>query len=875
MREHMCWWIAVVLLVLSGPVLAGEAANVSVPSGAVEILNEKSFWRYHLTLRKPMVGKRLMKYNVSAGWGLSSDASESPLLTDKDWMQPAYDDSSWPRTPTAMMVAHKTTRWSRMRYCMRARFQVNNPSAVGGLYLTLGYRGGVLVYLNGKEVARGHVPEGELKPDGEAEPHPLNAYATKEGHHQIGDKERNRTHAPAEVLAIRNRNLGPVALPSKLLKPGVNVLAIDLRRAPFGKHSLRWKKRLGKRCAPYFMHVDLRKIKLQATGGGALPNVKKAPGVQIWAVDANHRVSSLDYPDALGGKSAEPVRIVAARNGTVCGQIGIAADKPVTGVSAKVSDLKGKGGVIPASAVTVLYGQTDGANGYKKDIIFSDGLYTRPPAKPRAGRAGFAMPVVLRVAVPKGAKAGDYEGTASVSAGGKSVSIPIRVQVSDWVVPHAKDLRIHTSIYNSPETIADHYKVKMWSEEHWKLLDKSWQLLGRAGNELVVVPAAKETQFGNPESMIRYRKKGNAWEYDFSILDKYLDMAVKHCGKLDHVALQIWFGGGYGPRKIKADNKCTVSVVDEKGRITGEHRAPRFDTPDFVTFWKPLLAATQARLVKRGMPEALCVGILSDSTAPEAVLANFDKAFPGGKARWMRGCHVSTRERAPYSADRKGHGSVVLHEFCYGAPRVKPDEKLPPLWDYNRRPGAFYNRVPLITGEHHVTLASYRTFAERALYSSTRGIGRICLDYWYMAGATRTHYRNDSTKDYFNRYPHSCCFQRRPTITQMGWPGPEGAEPTVRFEAMVESLQAAEAVMHLSDAIDNRSAKIGAELEGRIRRFLARRVRTVFSIGGLRGNTRQGSNIHAYPFGLRRMNRELYDLAAEVAGKTGPMAPAR
>jgi len=844
----------------------GGRAATTVPADAIDILNAGSFWRYHLTLKKPMVGDKLMKRAVNAGWGLGTDALQSELLMDRDWYEPDYDDSAWARDAAGFAFHGKTARWSRFRYCLRGRFHADDLASVSGLYFTMQFRGGAVVYLNGKDVARLQLLAGELLPEQPANPYPDKVYVQEDGEWQIGDKLRNRIRPAAEIEALRNPTLGPIELPRNLLVKGVNVVAIDVRRVPFSKHALTWKKWNYRGPSPWFQHIGLTKLRLQAGGGGIRPNVAREPGIQVWAVDRNDRVSSMDFADSLGGRMGQPVRIVGARNGTFCGQVAVGAEEPVLGISATVSDLRGDNGMIPASAISVLYGQTDQEN--HNELVWSDALYHKPPEKPKAGRAGFALPMVLRVAVPEAARAGLYEGTISVKAGSKTVEIPLQLHVLEWLLPDSKDWNIHTSIYTSPESIAAKYGVEMWSEKHWALMDKSWQLLGRAANELAVIPAVDETQFGNPESMILYRRTGNEWEYDFSRFDRYIAMAEKHCGKLNHVALPIWPAGGYGPRTVKADVKCTVSVVDEKGAVQEHWQVPTFGTDENVAFFKPLLAAVQQRLTKMGMPDALCVGILSDTTAPDEVLAAFDAAFPGDKCRWMRGCHASTRERGPYGL-QNGRGTVVLHEFCYGSPTVNPDEPMPPLWDYARRPGAYYNRVPLINGERHMTLAAYRTFGETALYSSTRGIGRICLDYWFLPDQQRSHYNADKTPDLFNRYPHSCCYQRRPTITRMAWPGPEGAESTARFEAMIESLQDADTVMYLSNAVDNHAARVGPELADRYRDLMVNRVRMAFNSMGLKGNSRYGTHLHAYPFNWQQQASELYELAADVKKKLG------
>jgi len=54
-----------------------------------------------------------------------------------------------------------------------AAFVVTDTASLADMTLSLSYRGGVVVYVNGKEVVRGHLPASEIKADTPAEDYPL------------------------------------------------------------------------------------------------------------------------------------------------------------------------------------------------------------------------------------------------------------------------------------------------------------------------------------------------------------------------------------------------------------------------------------------------------------------------------------------------------------------------------------------------------------------------------------------------------------------------------------------------------------------------------------------------------------------------------
>ena len=78
--------------------------------------------------------------------------------------------------------------------------------------------------------------------------------------------------------------------------------------------------------------------RLQAAGDGVAANLARPKGVQVWSESTDDRVTVLDYGDV--GKGLRPVRIVAARNGSFCGQFIIGCDEPFRGVRVVPGRLK-------------------------------------------------------------------------------------------------------------------------------------------------------------------------------------------------------------------------------------------------------------------------------------------------------------------------------------------------------------------------------------------------------------------------------------------------------------------------------------------------------------------------------------------------------
>ena len=565
------------------------------------------------------------------------------------------------------------------------------------------------------------------------------------------------------------------------------------------------------------------------------------------------------------------MRIVGAPNGVFSGALAVSGAEAIKGLKVEVSELAQKGGPgrIPAAQTVVRYvgkGKVpyvaEGAYGPRWSL---DPLTDKPPAEvapeKRRGNpaartaAGLApepapaavLPIWVTVSVPREAAAGDYEGKVTVSADGlKPAEVALRLSVADWTVPEPRDFRTIVNIYQSPPTLAIQYKVPEWSEEHWKLIEKSFELLAPFGNDIVNIPVVDRTQFGNDEGMVHWVKKPDgSYDYDFTVLDRYLKLVKKHLGVPTFVALQLWHSGGWDTRK--ADQENTVTVIDPQSKARSHLQVPVFGTEESRKFWTAALAAIKERLAKEGMEKSMCVGILSDGTAPPEVFKMFNEIIPG--IGWTRGCHSSTLSPKPYALP--GGGVVVCHEFCYGTGLEDPVKLLPKIWE-TTGPGIYYPRGGGNDGE---PLYRMRLLTERSLYRKTRGPGRICLDFWPLAQTSggKTRFEN-----LYNRWPHSSCAQREPTMVSLAYPGPEGPLNTIRLQLIREGLQEAEAMIGIADAAAKSADRLGPELTAKGKSLFAERI-----------NLCRYSELMWPPDsgGWQERTVRLFALAAEVAKK--------
>jgi Glycoside hydrolase 123, catalytic domain/Glycoside hydrolase 123, N-terminal domain len=861
------------LLFCPGSLKAAEKS--SLPPGAISIISDQSICRFMTTVRKPMVtlaafkaaGKTAsapevisVKVNYRSYPGINMINTPAP---PKNWTASDFDDANWSQAKMASrhrsaVVALNTipygpaTRMCNFRISVRTRFEVTNPSGVKELLLSFKYRGGALVYLNGQEVSRLNMPKGELKDETPADLYPEKAWVTPKGKAIPGERtiRLDKKLSPAEKAELkarvtaRNRSVSSLKIPTKLLKKGVNVLSVEVRRSDY--HPVALKPRKWGRWWP----ISLGGISMHAIGSGIKPNAPALKGFQVWNHNINDRVTVNDLPDPFS--SLLPIKLYGARNGSFRSMLVAGSNTPVSGLKVVASDLKNKTGEkIPASDIMVSYPVANGKS--RGNPLWFDGI------EPKPSGASKLQPILLTIKVSAQSKPGLYSGSVTISAtGGKTVKAQLQIDVAAWKIPDPKNFRTYIGIYQSPTSLALQYKVPMWSEEHWKLIEKSYALLATAGNKLINMHIVDKTQFGNQDGFVTWiRKKDGSYDYDFKVFDRLLDLAVKYWDKPEFVALQIWHSGGWAMRK--ADQPNTVTVRDEKTGKTEHLQVPNFASDEAKAFWKPLLAAVHKRLKKRGWEKTMCIGILSDGTAPKNVFTMFDSVWPGGApARWTRGCHVHTNTPKPYRAS-KGGGQIVLHEHCYGMSMADPLKGLPALHKLRERPAAAYIRH---NWDHNLSLLKFHNMAERGLYCGKRGIGRICLDFWSVAS------NNGSNKlaRIYNRYPDSSCSQRAPTLYELAYASPKGPAFTVRFENFIEGIQECEALIYISQAAAESADKIGAKLVKSFKDLLIARM----NYSKLRAPESYGRIHHRVnSAGFDVLNRRLYKLAGQVAEKLG------
>ncbi len=853
-------------------------------SGKTIVLDTSGFWRLYHTLRPPVI---------------ESDGGPKPFIFGKKWLdqetgpppagweKPDFDDSAWLRGPAR--IAFDSPYVAQL--CLRGRFTVTDPAKVKELVLTVGYHGGAIVYVNGKRIKQAHLPE--KVEDGSkalAEGYPEEAFVNEKGGMLAGGKK-----ASAEAkqrLTLRTRKLSDVAIPSEFLRSGVNVVAIEIIRAPYGKVMEKFRDKFNhpgiqrllkqKKLASFIVFdwntCDIRYVQLAASGNqGLVQNAVRPAGLQVWNSNLMASDFGLDFGDPAG--KPHPITIVGTRNGSFSGKVVAGSNKAIKGLKAAMSDLKGAG-TIPASAVRIRYGIPWGSDAeatrrYPTPPILLGALAESPlpeiPVRKTTASAywlkhgrylvtpnqpspvfGAVASVWVTVDVPADVKPGDYTGELTIEAEGeKAVEVPVKLTVVDWKLPDPDNYSTWIELTQSPDTLVEEYKFKPWSDKHFEMIAVSMKHLNRIGSRVLYIPVICHTNIGNEESMVRWIKKGEyEYDWDFSIMDRYLDTAEKYMGKPKVVCFWVWekymfptvedpktFEGsgrykeGKPTRTYRTDDSPRgsneaiktyvgkgpkVTVLDPAtGKIENQH-LPYLLDPKSKTIWKPLFDRLQEYMKKRGLQDVMMIGTTSDIVLRPPHFAFFREV--AADLPWVSHSHMNHTSIFKAGNTKLGYYSTVFNVVF----ALDPEEGRRHGW---QKPDL---HAHLLRSWHQATdvfpPTTFRHMAELNIAGNQRGIGHLGADFWYAVKDKSGRRRGRV----YQKHPEAL-WRSNDICTSFLAPGPDGPIATVRYEMLREGVQECEARIFIERALTDEKlrTKIGNELAKRCQEALDERTRSM------------------------------------------------
>ena len=521
--------------------------------------------------------------------------------------------------------------------------------------------------------------------------------------------------------------------------------------------------------------------------------------------DGEPRIWNATSIDATGGEMGIPptpgplgaIKIVGTVNGTASGQVVVSGAKAVSAVMGTLATADGA--KLPADAVTIRYAalQTDPTGGVYKfcNVLLDDPIAGAP-----------VQPVWLTITVPADAKGGTYVGTLALTVDGKITPVPVEYVVSPWKLPNMRDGKSFLGMYQYIDAAANQYKVPMWSDPYWKLIEQEMKLMGCCGNDVWNVPAVAGTLACTSTSLIAFTKQGDDYVPDLTLFDKYAAIYDKNVGPPRVLSLHVWDGELENINWFVDKTKPNpLSVMISKDGTYAMGSMPFYGDPGTEKAWTATITAVRASMKKLGWDKTIVVfGKLNDGIPSARVRDFFAKVAPD--TYWDMWSHHQPGPSTHGNAIGEKDGVRIL---LAGQPGGKGwSQPLVPVQGY-----------AVLDGKHSVNTCSVRhngltTNGQPNLY---RAAVDVSMRYQYECigfnGIGFDLWQGRFGGGWFNLW--------RDNNQAVIAAGPKGPVSTVQYEAWIEGVQETEARIVIEDAIVGKT--ISAELSKKASDFMLER----------------------------------------------------
>ena len=546
--------------------------------------------------------------------------------------------------------------------------------------------------------------------------------------------------------------------------------------------------------------------------------------IALWTAPPFAGIDDTEPADTL-----EPIVLPAARNGSFSGLVMLQADQPITNLEARLNQDFDDAGIRGRIRYAVDWDPVRRRTPPPLDILLDE----PPPSIDPAGNEPARTAVWLTVDVAADAAPGTHHAALTVQAHGlEPVNVAVELRVADWTLPATDDWRTWIELIQSPDTLALEYDAELWSDRHWELIARSFELMSITGSRVVYIPLVAQTNHGNEQSMVRWvRGRDGELRPDYTIAERYLDTAREHLGEPAIIVLYAWDTHLLDPetpedrqedraeaRLAIAERGVPVTIIDEaSGDAELGFLPPYWEADESHRLWRPVYEQLRQMARQRGLENTLMLGTITDMqpTARQVqFLADVSDDLP-----WVAQRHPSEIRGRPHpNRQLRSLASVAYEAHVYHiVHQVNPELGRKHGWRIEELRAAFPRG-----GRPNHDFLSVRTLAAFSITGGQRGLGRIGADLW---PAIRDR-RGRRSGPVYARYPES----NWRALDIESWilaAGPDEPVASARLENLREGLQECEARIFIEDALlePDKRDRVGDDLARRAQALLDDRHR--------------------------------------------------
>ena len=442
-----------------------------------------------------------------------------------------------------------------------------------------------------------------------------------------------------------------------------------------------------------------------------------------------------------------------------------------------------KGNSLSGDALTagfVRYVMTDelnkdgrGAGGDRKSVDFDSLLVADPidsELKMMALPARTVQPIWVQCWIPQSAVPGTYKGQLLVNDGSNLLQrLNLALPVSSRVLPQPSEWAFHLDLWQSPYAVARYYQVPLWSQEHLDAMRPLMKMLANAGQKIITATLTHKPWNGQTEdyfdTMVTWIKRADGtWTFDYTIFDRWVEfmMSVGIDKQINCYSMVPW------KLSFQYYDQATNSLKFVK-TAPGEQA--------YEEMWVAMLASFAKHLKEKGWFD-ICTIAMDERPMDvmQKTLKVIRKADPDFKVSLAGNYHAEIEPD--------------LYDYCIVIGQNYPE-------DVRLRRKAENKRTTYYTccTEAHPNTFTFSDPAEAAwmsFYSSKKhldGYLRWAYNSWPLEPLLDSRFRTWAAGDTYLVYP--------------------GARSCIRFERLIEGVQAHEKINILRQEFEKNGNKAG------------------------------------------------------------------
>ena len=414
-----------------------------------------------------------------------------------------------------------------------------------------------------------------------------------------------------------------------------------------------------------------------------------------------------------------------------------------------------------------------GACGHRQAVDYDSLLVADPidtNLKSMSVPARTVQPIWVQCWIPQSATPGTYKGALLVKDGSRLLQqLNLEILVSSRELPAPSEWAYHLDLWQSPFAVARYYQVPLWSQEHLDAMRPLMKMLADAGQKIITATLTHKPWNGQTEdyfeTMVTWMKRADGtWAFDYTVFDRWVEfmMSVGIDQQINCYSMVPW------ELSFQYFDQATNSLKFVK-TAPGE--------PAYEEMWVAMLTSFSKHLREKGWFD-ICAIAMDERPMDvmQKTLKVIRKADPEFKVSLAGNYHAEIEPD--------------LYDYCITIGQNFPEE-------VRLRRAAENKRTTYYTccTEAHPNTFTFSDPAEAAwvsFYSSKKhldGYLRWAYNSWPLEPLLDSRFRTWAAGDTYLVYP--------------------GARSCIRFERLIEGIQAHEKITILRQEFEKKGNKAG------------------------------------------------------------------